>query len=64
MNQKPLQNGAYLSIRLLGNVEKSACTTATKGLCDILNEELQIAGTDVYITYRPVELWGWNGSMF
>ncbi len=59
-----LPNGAYLSLRLLGDVSKSACQNATKEICRILQHDLDIDGADIYITYHPVDLWGWNGSMF
>ena len=64
MNGKPLENGAYISVSLLGGAPKPACNEATKAICDILAKELNISGSGVYITYHPTELWGWNGMMF
>ena len=56
-------DGAYLSIGLLGSASKPACQGVTKSICDIL-AEYGIAGSNVYVTYHPTDLWGWNGSMF
>ena len=56
-------DGAYLSIGLLGSASKTACQGLTKSICDIL-AEYGIAGSNVYVTYHPTDLWGWNGSMF
>jgi phenylpyruvate tautomerase PptA (4-oxalocrotonate tautomerase family) len=64
MNGKVLENGAYISVSLFGSATKNACQNLTKNICDILSSTLQIDGTNVYVTYHPVDLWGWNGSMF
>ncbi len=64
MNEKKIDKGAYISISLLGNASKPVCQTLTKEICDILSTDYDIDGAKVYVTYHPVELWGWNGSMF
>ena len=64
MGGKNLENGAYISVSLLGSTTKSVCQNLTQNICKILNSELGIDGVNVYITYHPVDLWGWNGSMF
>ena len=61
MAEKKLENGAYVSVKMLGSTSKSACQPLTKSICDILSNY----GIDnVYVTYHPVDLWGWNGMMF
>ena len=35
-----------------------------KTICDILTDEYGLNGSNIYITFHPVDLWGWNGSMF
>lgn len=64
MGGKKLENGAYLSIKLLGNTSKPVCNQLTNAICQILEKELGISGQNVYVSYHPVELWGWNGQMF
>ena len=64
MNDKKLDKGAYISIKLFGTPSKSACQTLTKNICDILSKDYGIDSSKVYVTYHPVDLWGWNGSMF
>lgn len=64
MGGKKLENGAYLSIKLLGNTSKPVCNQLTLNICQILEKELGISGQNVYVSYHPVELWGWNGQMF
>ncbi|MBR1825172.1 MAG: hypothetical protein IJ770_01115 [Alphaproteobacteria bacterium] len=64
MAERKLEKGAYIAIRLLGSASKSACQVATAEICNILKNDYGIDGANVYITYHPVDLWGWNGSMF
>ena len=61
---KKLENGAYLSIKLLGNTTKPVCVQLTQKICEILKQELGTEGQNIYVSYHPVDLWGWNGSMF
>ena len=63
MAEKKLEKGAYISVSLLGSASQQACQTLTKNICDILSN-YGIDGSNVYVTYHPVNLWGWNGSMF
>lgn len=58
-----IEKGAYISVSLLGSASKSSCQNLTRSICDILSG-YGIDGANVYVTYHPVELWGWNGSMF
>lgn len=63
MAEKKLEEGAYISVSLLGSASKSACQNLTGDICEILSG-YGIDGSNVYVTYHPVDLWGWNGSMF
>ena len=64
MAEKKLEKGAYIAIRLLGTASKPACRALTAAICDILQSDYDIAGANVYVTYHPADLWGWNGGMF
>ena len=64
MAENKVSKGAYIAISLLGAASKSACQILTKEICDILENGFGINGSNVYVTYHPVDLWGWNGSMF
>ena len=63
MAEKKIEKGAYVSVSLLGSASRPACQNLTKNICDILSG-YGIDGSNVYVTYHPVDLWGWNGSMF
>jgi len=64
MAEQKLDKGAYISIKMLGSITKPACQILTKNICDILAADYGIDGSNVYVTYHPADLWGWNGSMF
>jgi len=64
MGGNKADKGAYIVVRALGSVSKPACQSATKEICDTLTSEYGLNGSNIYITYHPVDLWGWNGSMF
>ena len=59
-----LEKGAFISISSLGSISKSCCINSTKDICNFLKSDLDIDGSNVYITYHPVDFWGWNNSMF
>ena len=64
MGGKKVEKGAYIEVKAFGTVAKSSYQTATKTICDMLTNDYGLNGAQIYITYQPVDLWGWNGSMF
>ena len=64
MGEEKLEKGAYIVVKALGSISKPACQNATKEICDILTANYGLNGSNIYVTYHPVDLWGWNGSMF
>ena len=64
MAERKIEKGAYIAVSLLGSASKSACQALTQEICDILQSDYGIDGANVYVTYHPTELWGWNGSIF
>ena len=64
MAERKLEKGAYIAIRLLGSASKPACQGLTGEICRILQNDFGIDGANVYVTYHPADLWGWNGGMF
>lgn len=61
---KKLEKGAYVEVSLFGKASPADYDRMTGLVCDILFEEAGIPGEAVYVTYRPVSDWGWNGSNF
>lgn len=64
MGGKKLEKGAYVSVSLLGNASSAAYEKLTGKICELFENELNIPGSSVYVTYHPVSDWGWNGSNF
>ena len=61
---KKLDKGAYVSVSLYGKASSDDYSKMTGKICEILNEELGIDSSSVYVTYHPIPDWGWNGSNF
>ena len=64
MGEAKVEKGAYIVVRSLGSISKPSCQNATKEICEILTTNYGLNGSNIYITYHPVDMWGWNGSMF
>ena len=64
MGGAKVEKGAYIVVKALGSVSKPACQNATKEICDILTTNFGLNGSNIYVTYHSVDLWGWNGAMF
>ena len=61
---KKLNKGAYIEIKVLGNVDSSSSNKMTAKICEILEKQLDIPGDAVYVSYFATNNWGWNGSNF
>ena len=61
---KKLEKGAYVSVSLYGNAPSESYDKLTGQICDLFANKLGIPGDAVYVTYHPVNDWGWNGSNF
>ncbi len=61
---KKLEKGAYVAVSLYGSAPAAAYDKLTGQICALLSDRLGIPGSAVYVTYHPVQDWGWNGSNF
>ena len=59
-----VERGAYVEVSLLGSASSAAYEKMTGEICKILEEELEIPGNKVYVTYHGVNDWGFNGRNF
>lgn len=64
MGESKADKGAYITVRSLGSVSRPSCQAASKEICEMLVKDYGLNGSNIYITYHPVDFWGWNGSMF
>ncbi len=61
--KKP-ENAALVEIKQVGDLGRDVYLCLTKTATRILNERLGIDPQSIYITYQPVDDWGWNGTNF
>ena len=59
-----LDKGAYVAVSLYGSASSSDYDKLTGQICSILDSKLGIPGNSVYVSYHPVNDWGWNGRNF
>ncbi len=55
---------AFVEVKLLGSSTEEAYQKLTAEITTILNEELSIAPSQVYVRYEETQYWGWNGKNF
>ena len=59
-----LDKGAYVSVSLYGKGSSASFDRMTGVICDLYQKHLGIPGDAVYVTYHPIDDWGWNGGNF
>ena len=55
---------AYLEVSIFGSTSDAAYDRLTAALSEIINEELGIERSNIYIKYEEADHWGWNGNNF
>ncbi|MDE6789568.1 MAG: hypothetical protein K2J47_09650 [Ruminococcus sp.] len=55
---------AMVEVSIFGSENSSAFNVLTRKICDILNKELEIDKSRIYVSYMTTQNWGWNGSNF
>lgn len=61
-----LEQGAYVSLSLVGDTPDEGCKEFSAKLAEILERVADIPGSQVYVTFHPMSgrRWGWNGGTF
>lgn len=55
---------AYIEVSLFGKADSATYDKMTAELTKIINEELGISPSAIYVKYEETEYWGWNGRNF
>ena len=55
---------AMVEVSVYGQANPSAFNSLTEKICALLNEQLSIDPSRIYVKYTAVPDWGWNGSNF
>jgi phenylpyruvate tautomerase PptA (4-oxalocrotonate tautomerase family) len=53
---------AFVEVKIFGKSGDEAYARLTAAITDILNQELNISPSRIYVKYEEVAHWGWNGS--
>lgn len=53
---------AMVEVSVFGSENPSAFNVLTRKICDIVNQELAIDKSRIYVSYMATKNWGWNGS--
>ena len=61
---KKLDKGAYVAVSLYGSAAAQDYDRLTGQICQLYSDKLGIPGSAIYVTYHPVNDWGWNGANF
>jgi phenylpyruvate tautomerase PptA (4-oxalocrotonate tautomerase family) len=55
---------AYIEVKCYGKPQASAADAMTAKVCTLMEKELQIPASRVYVSYWGTDMWGWNGNNF
>ena len=55
---------AMVEVSVFGSANSAAFSSLTNQVCGILNSELGIDTSRIYVKYEATSDWGWNGSNF
>lgn len=55
---------AMVNVSVFGSANPSAYDNLTGQICSILNTQLGIEPSRIYVKYSETSNWGWNGSNF
>ena len=58
------QGIAFVEVKIYGKANSDAYSKLTAAITKILNEELNISPSCIYVKYEEVANWGWNGNNF
>ena len=61
---KKLDAGAYVEIKVFGQVNAAASDKMTAKICQIFESLFGIPGNAIYVSYFGTPNWGWSGSNF
>jgi len=58
------KDSAFISVSIFGKASSKAYSALTSELCTLISYIAGVSPSRIYITYREVDEWGWNGSNF
>lgn len=61
---KKLEAGAFVEVKIFGNVTSDKLDSITSQICSLYEKELGIPQNHIYVKYELASHWGWNGHNF
>ena len=61
---KKLDYGAFIEVKMFGRATEDSLNRATKEICDLYKQALNIPPKSIYVKFEEVDNWGWNGANF
>lgn len=55
---------AFVQVQVFGKINPSQAENLTAEICNIIESELSIPQSRIYVKYEEVSIWGWNGGNF
>lgn len=55
---------AYVEVKTYGTPSSIGTIQMTAKICALLERELSIPASHIYVAYFPTDEWGWNGNNF
>lgn len=55
---------AFIQVQVFGKINPSQAESLTAEICNIIESELAIPQSRIYVKYEEVSIWGWNGGNF
>jgi phenylpyruvate tautomerase PptA (4-oxalocrotonate tautomerase family) len=55
---------ALIEVSLFGQIDPKACEAFTERVMAVLERQLALDPSNIYIKYCATDHWGWNGSNF
>lgn len=59
-----MEKAAFVEVKIFGKAKREHKNRVADLLCNLFESEINIPKENVYITFREVEDWGWNGELF
>lgn len=62
--QESAEDIAYVEVNAFGAPSAAGADKMTSGVCQLIEKELGIPASRIYVSYWGTDKWGWNGGNF
>lgn len=58
------ERAAVVEVKICGSVSRESKENLTGAICNLLKDELNIEGENIYVIFHEIDDWGYNGTLF